>query len=132
MNDNDYNEELKYPLFRIHPVDPRLKAEAATFLHYKSLETRISDAIKDHFNVSENFCWLDVNPEIKGAYASITIPRVELDFPFQQLEDDYLKATIKTLRKELKRLKITEPITSMGMSFEYLFHGVTIEILIYG
>jgi hypothetical protein len=47
MNDNDYNEELKYPLFRIHPVDPRLKAEAATFLHYKSLETRISDAIKD-------------------------------------------------------------------------------------
>jgi hypothetical protein len=83
-------------------------------------------------NVSENFCWLDVNPEIKGAYASITIPRVELDFPFQQLEDDYLKATIKTLRKELKRLKITEPITSMGMSFEYLFHGVTIEILIYG
>jgi|WetSurMetagenome_2_1015567.scaffolds.fasta_scaffold09775_2 hypothetical protein len=133
-DDHGYNEELKYPVFKTHYTDPKVKLEASRFLSQKTFKERIKDSIKDYFNTSSDFKWY-VNLESNiNSSVDIKIPEDALIIPFTQLEDDYIKPSLRKLRKEFRNTHIQEPINCMSILFEYnvIDRLILVKLVIHG
>ena len=97
--DHGYNEGLKYPLFWIHPVDPHIKQESDQLLSQPILEARITDAFRDTLDLGEPL----IRRKKKLDTVDFFIRTNELENPFQQLDDYYIKPAVVKIHRAVKK-----------------------------
>jgi hypothetical protein len=95
--DDEYNELLKYPLFRVAECNPRIVAESKKYVDFPALLDRLYTSITDnlHTSVVDGCnCFLDS--------VEFTLMPNELELPFHTLVEYKIKPIVKKLNKQLR------------------------------
>ncbi len=124
MSDDSYNEGLKYPLFHMHPADPKIISESKRLLGDSIIQDRILNFFRDTLSIP-----MIGTRKLKQLVSSVfIIPDQDLDLPFHQLVDYQLKPIITGLQKELKY----QTVESLIIGFERIKRGLKVRVSIYG
>lgn len=97
-SDDEYNERLKYPLFRVAECNPRIVAESKKCVDFPALLDRIYTSITDNLHIA-----LVKGQEDTWYSVEFILTPEELDLPFHTLVEYKIKPVVKKLNKQLRK-----------------------------
>jgi hypothetical protein len=125
MNENDYNESLKYPLSHFKDVDPWVASESTKLLTHQIFEDVINSAILDSLRAADiSFVVVPWNDDFD--YLPIKISRQDLSLPNHQLIKYFVNPIVHNILREVKKnpveLSFNYCYTFLGVDFQLGFH----------